>query len=190
VGQREASFASLARQAEGGARSEYDEPSAVQGQRRGEPREGKERERRRRKKKEKNPLPKSIIDIIHCPSPLSQMSTNRMSKIIILHNVSEGVHPSFQTTVDEWSILGNSVYSITTCLSADLDVDARVGRLTGSILFLAVGSVEDYIQVDEIQLGKSLLGSSLEGSIKIRRHFLRVSPVVEVRREARSKESP
>jgi hypothetical protein len=113
-----------------------------------------------------------------------------MSKIITLHDMSKGVHPSLQTTVDEWSVFGDSVYSITTCLSADLDADARVGRLTGSVFFLAVGSVEDYIQVDEIQIGKSLLGSSLKGGIEIRRHFLRVSPVVEVRREARSKESP
>jgi len=73
-----------------------------------------ERMERSNQKRKENLLLESIIDVIHCPSAIPQMSTNGMSKIITLHNVSKGVHPSFQTTVNQRSVFGDSVDSIST----------------------------------------------------------------------------
>jgi hypothetical protein len=52
------------------------------------------------KKEAEDSLDQSIMDIIHSPSTIPQMSTDRMSEVVGLHNGSEGVHESFKTAVD------------------------------------------------------------------------------------------
>ena len=61
---------------------------------------GEEGGSRKSGKRREDSLDQSIMDIIHSPSTIPQMSTNRMSEVIGLHDGSEGVHKSFKTTVD------------------------------------------------------------------------------------------
>jgi hypothetical protein len=52
------------------------------------------------------------MNIIHSPSTIPQMSTDRMSEVVGLHDGSEGVHESFKTAVDEGSVFRDRVDSI------------------------------------------------------------------------------
>jgi len=47
--------------------------------------------------------------------------------------------------------------------------------LTSSILLLSISSVENDVQINQIQLGKGSVGPRLDSSIEIRRHFLFIS---------------
>jgi len=60
----------------------------------------KKRREGRSEETEENPLDQSIMDIIHSPRTISQMSTDRVPKVIGLHDGSKGVHPPFKTAVD------------------------------------------------------------------------------------------
>ena len=60
----------------------------------------KKRREGRSEETEKDLLDQSIMDIIHSPSTIPQMSTDRVPKVIGLHDGSKGVHPPFKTAVD------------------------------------------------------------------------------------------
>lgn len=106
-----------------------------------------------------NLLEQSIQDIVHSPCTFPQMRTKSMAQIVRLCNLSQGVHPTFETTIDELTIVGDGVTSIS----------------AGSISLFSVGSVEDTVEVDQVEVGEGLVGSGFAEVVQVFGHSLHVS---------------
>jgi hypothetical protein len=60
-------------------------------------------------------LAQSLENVVHCPSALTKVLAEWVSEIIVLHDPTKGVHPSFETAVNERTEVGDSVSTVTAC---------------------------------------------------------------------------
>lgn len=84
------------------------------------------------------------IDIVEGPSTVSQVSAKRVAEVVVSHNVSHGMHKSLKATIRQRSNAGYVV-------SPDLAL--------GGISFLSVGTVQDDVEINEIQVAKRFVGT-------------------------------
>jgi hypothetical protein len=79
------------------------------------------------------------------------VSTQGVSKIVVLHDMTKMRHPPFETTVRHRAQTGNVVNTIA----------------AGGILLLTVSSVQDDVQLDTVEVGKGRDGALDDGLIEI-----------------------
>lgn len=53
----------------------------------------------------------TVVDIIHGPGALTQMTTERMAQIIVLGDMAERMHETLQATVDKWTKVRHIIHA-------------------------------------------------------------------------------
>ena len=65
------------------------------------------------KKVDSRSLPKKAVrDVVQCPSPFTEVRTERVTEIVVLHYLTKRSHPSLQSTVGEFAESGYIVSSL------------------------------------------------------------------------------
>jgi hypothetical protein len=72
-----------------------------------------------------------------------------MSKIVVLHDVSQVRHPSFESTVGKRPKTGHIVDTVS----------------ASGILLFSIGAVKDNVEFDSVQVGKGLSASCDDGRV-------------------------
>lgn len=79
------------------------------------------------------------------------MSAKRVSKIIVLHDVSQVRHPSLESTVGKRPKAGHIVDTIS----------------ASGILLFSIRPVKDNVEFDSVEVGKGLSASRNDGSVQV-----------------------
>lgn len=118
------------------------------------------------------------MNVVESPRPITEMSTKSMSEVVVRHDGREVGHPPLKSTIDERSRSRDIVRPISSDyahLVSQISRDRERGRTC--IFLLPVCSVEDDVEIDQIELSKRLVNTLHAYRIEV------IREVVHPRRE-------